>query len=94
MLAKLTADLVEDNLKQAADLLLVTSLDPRLKSTPYVSNISESYRGIPAESDSEKRDIAMQILALDKNFGSVYYLLLNADVYLGSLFRARNSCLD
>lgn len=86
LLVKLIADLVEDDLKQAANLLLVTSSDPRLEIPQYLSNISERDMGIPADIDTDKRDIAMRILALDKNFGSVYFLLPNADVYLGEPF--------
>jgi hypothetical protein len=70
ILAKLIADLVEDNLKQAASLLLITSLDPRLETTHHVSNISERYVGISGDLDTAKRDVAKQILFLDENFGS------------------------
>jgi hypothetical protein len=83
LIAKLIADLVENNLKQAANTLLITSLDPRVKAAQYASNISESYMGIHKDLDTEKRDIAKQILSLNKDFGSVYFLLPNGDVYLG-----------
>ncbi len=83
LVAKLIADLVENNLKQAANTLLITSLDPRVQAAQYASNISERYMGIPKDLDTEKRDIAKQILSLNKDFGSVYFLLLNGDVYLG-----------
>ncbi len=83
LVAKLIADLVENNLKQAANTLLITSLDPRVEAAQYASNISERYMGIPKDLDTEKRDIAKQILSLNKDFGSVYFLLPNGDVYLG-----------
>lgn len=83
LVAELIADLVENNLKQAANTLLITSLDPRLESAQYASNISESYMGIPKDLDTGKREIAKQILSLNKDFGSVYFLLPNGDVYLG-----------
>lgn len=86
ILAKLIADLVEDNLKQAASLLLITSLDPRLETTHHVSDISERYVGISGDLDIDKRDVANQILSLDENFGSVYFLLPNGDIYLGEPF--------
>lgn len=86
LLVELIADMIEDNLKQAANLLLITSSDPRLEIPQYESNISERYMGIPSHMDIDKRDIAMQILALDRNFGSVYFLLPNADIYLGEPF--------
>ena len=81
--AELIANLVENNLKQAADTLLITSLDPRVEAAQYASNISESYMGIPKDLDTGKREIAKQILSLNKDFGSVYFLLPNGDVYLG-----------
>ena len=56
--AKLIADLVEDNLKQAASLLLITSLDPRLEIMHHVSDISERYVGISGDLDTDKRDVA------------------------------------
>ena len=80
---ELIADLVENNLKQAANTLLITSLDPRVEAAQYSSNISESYMGIPKDLDTGKRDIAKQILSMNKDFGSVYFLLPNGDVYLG-----------
>ena len=83
LVAELIANLVENNLKQAANTLLITSLDPRLESAQYASNISESYMGIPKDLDTGKREIAKQILSLNKDFGSVYFLLPNGDVYLG-----------
>jgi hypothetical protein len=83
LVAKLIADLVENNLKQAANTLLITSLDPRVEAAQYASNISERYMGIPKDLDTEKRDIAKQIHSLNKDFGSVYFLLPNGDVYLG-----------
>src|ERR671910_1710144 len=86
ILAKLTADLVEDNLKQAASLLLITSLDPRLETMHHVSDISERYVGISGDLDTDKRDVAKQILSSDENFGSVYFLLPNGDIYLGEPF--------
>lgn len=64
ILAKLIADLVEENLKQAASLLLITSLDPRLETTHHVSDISERYVGISGDLDIDKRDVAKQILLL------------------------------
>jgi hypothetical protein len=82
-IVELIADLVENNLKQAANTLLITSLDPRAEAAQYASNISESYMGIPEDLDSGKRDIAKQILSLNKDFGSVYFLIPNGDVYLG-----------
>jgi len=39
--------------------------------------------GIPKDLDTGKREIAKQILSLNKDFGSVYFLLPNGDVYLG-----------
>jgi hypothetical protein len=81
--AELIANLVENNLKQAANTLLITSLDPRVEAAQYASNISESYMGIPKDLDTGKREIAKQILSLNKDFGSVYFLLPNGDVYLG-----------
>lgn len=81
--AKLIAYLVENNLKQAASTLLVTSLDPRMETAQYASNISERYMGISKDVEADKRDIAKQILSLDKDFGSVYFSLPNGDAYLG-----------
>jgi hypothetical protein len=68
LVVKLIADLVENNLKQAANTLLITSLDPRVEAAQYASNISERYMGIPKDLDTEKRDIAKQILSLNKDF--------------------------
>ena len=81
--AELIADLVESHLKRAAHILLMSSSDPRLETTRYISNISEKYMGINKDLETSKRDVAKYILSLDRDFGSVYFLLPNGDVYLG-----------
>ena len=83
LVAKLIANFVENSLKQATTTLQITSLDPRMETPKHTSNISESYKGIPIDLETDKRDIAKRILSLNKDFGSVYFLLPNGDVYLG-----------
>jgi hypothetical protein len=66
------ANLVEINLKQAANILIITSADPRLAQTLYASNISERFMGLPEVLEADKREIAKNILSLDSDFGSIY----------------------
>jgi hypothetical protein len=77
------ASTIEDELNQAIDILNVTARDPAVSNTLYVNNISIKYMGIPEDQDISKRQIAKEIIMIDKDFENVYFLLPNGNVYIG-----------
>lgn len=74
---------IEDKLKQAIDILNVTSKDPEVSNTLYANNISTKYMGIPEDQDISKRQVAKNIIMTDKDFENVYFLLPNGNAYIG-----------
>jgi hypothetical protein len=77
------ASTIEDELNQAIDILNITARDPAVSNTLYVNNISIKYMGIPEDQDVSKRQIAKEIMMIDKDFENVYFLLPNGNVYIG-----------
>lgn len=86
-LVSILADIVEGRLNDAINVLQVTSLDESLRNVGYASNVTEKYMGIPESLETSKREIAKKILSEYPDFGSVYFLLPDGDVYLGEPYR-------
>jgi hypothetical protein len=82
-MVKLLADMVQNRLHEASNLLEITSVDPVVQKTPFATSISKVYMGIPGNLDLQKRKIAQDILSKDKDFGSVYFTMPNGNVYMG-----------
>lgn len=77
------ASTIEDELNQAIDILNITARDPAVSNTLYANNISTKYMGIPEDQDVSKRQIAKEIMMIDKDFENVYFLLPNGNIYIG-----------
>ncbi len=86
-LVNIFSDIVEGRLNDAINVLQVTSLDNSLRSIKYVSNITEQYMGIPESLEIAKREIAKKILSEYPDFGSVFFVLPNGDIYLGEPYQ-------
>ncbi len=83
---KLLADMVSNRLHDAVNLLEITSKDPIIQNVSFANFINKKYMGIPANIDVQKRRIAQDILARDKDMKNIYYLIPNADIYFGEPF--------
>jgi hypothetical protein len=83
---RLLADMVSNRLHDAVNLLEITSKDPIIQNVPFANFITKKYMGIPANIDMQKRSIAQDILARDKDIRNIYFLIPNADVYFGEPF--------
>ena len=83
---KLLADMVSNRLHDAVNLLEITSKDPIIQNVSFANFITKKYMGIPANIDMQKRRIAQDILARDKDIRNIYFLIPNADVYFGEPF--------
>src|SRR5215218_330618 len=82
LIAKLLAHNLEDRLNKSAAILEITSRLPELKNVSYVNSIDPTLHGIPQDLDIEKRKIAQDILAADRDFELIFFLLPNGDMYL------------
>jgi hypothetical protein len=82
-IVKLLADMVQNRLHNAVNLLELTSIDPEVKNTPFVGAISKAYMGVPDNMDIQKRNIAKDILNRDKDFGSIFFTTPRGDSYMG-----------
>jgi hypothetical protein len=83
---KLLSDMVSNRLHDAVNLLEITSKDPIIQNVPFANFITKKYMGIPSNIDVQKRVIAQDILARDKDIRNIYFLIPNADVYFGEPF--------
>lgn len=82
LIAKLLAHNLEDRLNKSAAILEITSRLPELKNVSYANSIDPTLHGIPQDLDIEKRKIAQDILAADRDFDLIFFLLPNGDMYL------------
>ena len=82
ILVKLLADNLENRLNKSAAILEVTGELPQVKNASYASSISSELHGIPKDLDIEKRKVANDILASDKNLQAISFLMPNGDMYM------------
>jgi len=85
-IVRLLASLTQYRLEEAANILEITSKQDAVRMTPYFGNISQLHMGISENLDSEKRNLAKEILDHNKDFGSIYFTMPNGDVYIGEPF--------
>ena len=85
-MVKLLADMVRDRLYHAVNLLEMTSKEPAVQNVSFANFITKQYMGIPDNMDLPKRKVAQDILARDKDFGSIYFVTPRADTYIGEPF--------
>jgi hypothetical protein len=83
---KLLADMVSNRLHDAVNLMEITSKDPIIQNVTFANFITKKYMGISSNIDMEKRRIAQDILARDKDIRNIYFLIPNADIYFGEPF--------
>lgn len=82
LIAKLLADNLETSLNKSSAILEVTSKLPEVNSTFYSTSISSELHGIPQDLDIPKRKVAQDILTSDKDFGVIFFLMPNGDMYI------------
>jgi len=85
-MVRLLADMVRDRLYDAVNLLEITSKEPAVQNVSFANFITKQYMGIPDNMDLPKRKVAQDILARDKDFGSIYFVTPRADTYIGEPF--------
>ena len=82
LLVKLIADDLENRLNKSAAILEITGELPQVKNTSYATLISSELHGIPEDLDITKRTVARDILASDKDFEAIFFLMPNGDMYM------------
>ena len=85
LITNILAKNLEDHLKQAGALLEITSKLPQVRNVSYAHLLNQTLKtlhGIPENSDVDKREIAHDILSNDKDFGVIFFLKANGDVYM------------
>lgn len=84
---KLLSQIVKDKINEAVVILELTSKKPSIKNTLFEKNISKDFKGIAENLDTEKRDIAKDIIKSDIDIKSIYFVLPNGDIYLGEPYK-------
>jgi hypothetical protein len=82
LMVKLLADNLENRLNKSAAILEITGELPQVKNASYASSISSELHGIAKDLDIEKRKIAHDILASDKDLQLIFFLMPNGDMYM------------
>ncbi|HEX6281315.1 MAG TPA: cache domain-containing protein [Nitrososphaera sp.] len=82
LLVSLLANELETRLNKSGAILEITSKLPEVTSTPFADSISPELHGIPRDADMPKRKVAQDILAADKDFQVIFFLMPNGDAYL------------
>ena len=83
----LFADLVQDRIDTIVNNLEHSSEDIIFSVLPYLTNVSESYNGLPGDLEKDKRQALNNILKINPDIASLYFVLPNGDIYLGEPYR-------
>ncbi len=84
LIVKLLANNLENHLQKAGAILNVTSKLPQMRNTSFAYILNQTLstlHGIPQNADIEKREIAKNILASDKDLYKIFFILSNGDMY-------------
>jgi hypothetical protein len=79
---RILANELETRINKSGAILEITSRLPEVNSAPFASSISPELHGIPRDADISKRKVAQDILAADKDFQVIFFLMPNGDMYL------------
>jgi hypothetical protein len=81
----LLADNLENRLNKSAAILEITSKLPEVKNPTYASSLNQTLRslhGIGRDLDIQKRKVAQNILSVDKDFETIFFLMPNGNIYM------------
>ncbi len=85
LIVKLLANNLENHLQKAGAILNITSQLPQVRNTSFAYLLNQTLstlHGIPQNADTEKREIAKNILASDKDLFEILFIMPNGDVYI------------
>lgn len=91
IIVQLLANHLETKLNKSATILEIASELPLMRTLPNASLIDPSFHGIPKHADTSKRQVAQNILSIDKDFGRIFYIMPNGDMYFEESYSAQEN---
>ncbi len=91
IIVQLLANHLETKLNKSAAILEIASELPQIRALPNASLIDPSLHGIPKDADMSKRQVAQNILSIDKDFGRIFYIMPNGDMYFEEPYSAQEN---
>jgi hypothetical protein len=81
IIVQLLANHLETKLNKSAAILEIASQLPQIRTLPNASLIDPSFHGIPKNADMSKRQVAQNILSIDKEIEVIFFIMPNGDMY-------------
>jgi hypothetical protein len=85
LFTNLLAKNLENHIQKAGAILEITSKLPQVSNVPYahlLNQILDRLHGIPVYADTEKRQVAKNIIASNSDLRDVFFIMPNGDGYL------------
>src|SRR5215831_487803 len=84
LLTNILAKNLEDHLQKAGTVIEMTSKLPQVRNIPYAHLLNQTLNtlhGIPLYADTEKRQVAKNIIASNSDLYKIYFIMPNGDMY-------------
>jgi len=85
LITNILAKNLEDHLKKAGAILEITSKLPQVRNVSYAHLLNytlNTLHGIPENADTEKRQVAKNIVVSNSDLREVFFIMPNGDAYL------------
>ena len=85
LITNILAKNLEDHLKKAGAILEITSKLPQVRNVSYAHLLNQTLstlHGIPEYADTEKRQVAKNIVVSNSDLREVFFIMPNGDAYL------------
>ena len=85
LITNILAKNLEDHLKKAGAILEITSKLPQVRNVSYAHLLNQTLNtlhGIPEHADTEKRQVAKNIVVSNSDLREVCFIMPNGDAYL------------
>jgi Cache domain len=85
LITNILAKNLEDHLKKAGAILEITSKLPQVRNVSYAHLLNQTLNtlhGIPEYADTEKRQVAKNIVVSNSDLRDVFFIMPNGDAYL------------
>jgi hypothetical protein len=84
LFTNLLAKNLENHLQKARAILEITSKLPQVRNVPYAHLLNQTLgrlHGIPVYADTEKRQVARNIIVSNSDLYKIYFIMPNGDMY-------------
>ena len=84
LLTKILAKNLENHIQKAGSILEITSKLPQVRDTSYAHLLNQTLstlHGIPRYADTEKRQVAKNIIDSNSDLYKIYFIMPNGDMY-------------